>query len=97
MRRAEKMTPIGDLIARLLQRKSWQGHVLSARVATQWEAIVGPVNALHTRPVKIERSRLTIECDHDTWRTELQFLKPQIIERVNEALGKNAVKEVFLR
>ncbi|MBI5059957.1 DUF721 domain-containing protein [candidate division KSB1 bacterium] len=91
------MTPIGDLITRILQRKGWQGHVLSARVATQWEAIVGPVNALHTRPARIERGRLTIECDHDTWRTELQFLKPEIIERVNEVLGKDAVREVFLR
>jgi predicted nucleic acid-binding Zn ribbon protein len=38
-----------------------------------------------------------VECDHDVWRTELSFLKPEILKRIAEVQGEGVVKEIFLK
>lgn len=95
--RDSKAVSIERVIERLLGRKSWQNPVTCARVQQQWAEIVGPVNASHTQPERLSRGILYVACDHDTWRTELQYLKPELLKRIAEVVGAGAVKEIFLR
>ncbi len=95
--RPSRATSIASVVERLLGRKSWQGPVTCARIQQQWVEIVGPVNAQHTRPELLTRGLLYVTCDHDTWRTELQYLKPEMLKRIAEVVGEGAVKDVFLK
>jgi predicted nucleic acid-binding Zn ribbon protein len=97
MKKTEKAVPIRAAIEQLLARKSWQGHVMASRVSLEWPQIVGPEIAARTRPERLAHGRLYIVCEHDVWRTELQYLKPEILQRVAEVLGEGVVKDVYLR
>lgn len=88
---------IASAVEKLLGRKAWQNPVTCARVALLWPEIVGPVAAQHTYPDALSNHKLYIVCDHDTWRTELQYLKPEMLKRIAEVVGEGAVKEIFLR
>lgn len=97
MFRQRKIVPIQEAVQQLLNRKSWQGHVLASRVSLEWKEIVGPEIAARTRPERLAHGKLYIECEHDVWRTELQYLKPEILKRVAEVVGEGVVKDVYLK
>lgn len=97
MKKERHAISISSAVEQLLARKSWKGHVMASRVSLEWNEIVGPEIAARTRPERLDHGRLYISCEHDVWRTELHYLKPEILKRVAEVLGEGVVKDVFLR
>jgi predicted nucleic acid-binding Zn ribbon protein len=95
--RSKKAVHIADLLKRVLGDRKFRQGVRQAQIKLRWEEIVGPEIAARTRPVHLSRGRLLVECDHDVWRTELSFLKPEILKRIAEVQGEGAVKEIFLK
>ena len=65
-------------------------------VWTRWGEFVGETLARHVQPVRLRRGVLVVRVDDSTWMQELQFLKHDLRARVNAALERTAVREVFL-
>jgi predicted nucleic acid-binding Zn ribbon protein len=95
--RHKKAVHIADILERILGDRKFRQGVRKAEITLRWSEIVGPEIAARTRPVHLSRGRLLIECDHDVWRTELSFLKPEILKRIAEVEGEGVVKEIFLK
>jgi predicted nucleic acid-binding Zn ribbon protein len=95
--RSKKAIHISDLLKRVLGDRKFRQGVRQAEIKLRWEEIVGPEIAARTRPLHLSRGRLLVECDHDVWRTELSFLKPEILKRIAEVQGEGVVKEIFLK
>ena len=95
--RSNRIRRIDDVLATLLKRKRWRNGLLYARIYQEWPQIVGKEIASHATPAHFSRGRLDIACDHDVWRAELQFLKPELLARLTEAFGEGVVKEIWLR
>ena len=51
----------------------------------EWPNIVGEQVAQHVTPIKLERGRLIVEIDDPSWATQMRFLEPQLIEKLNAA------------
>ena len=88
---------ISRILDSLLHQKKWQKGLTEAEIAVRWEEIVGPRIAAHTTPKTLLRGRLEVACDHDVWRAELQFQKPEMIIRIRDITNSDAVKEIFLK
>ena len=95
--RSKKAVHISELLKRVLGDRKFRQGVRNAEIKLRWEQIVGPEIAARTRPLHLTRGRLLVECDHDVWRTELSFLKPEILKRIAEVEGDGVVKEIFLK
>ncbi len=95
--RAGKPTSIGRLLDRLLEQKKWRQGIKAAQLRLEWAEIVGPHIAEHAKPGTLHGKRLIVECDHDVWRTELAYLKPELLKRIAEAMGEDVVKEIWLK
>jgi predicted nucleic acid-binding Zn ribbon protein len=95
--RREKAVSIADLLDRLLAQKSWRRGVEAARIRILWNEIVGPEIAARAQPERLDRGRLIVHCEHDVWRTELTYLRPELLKRIAEVMGDGVVKEIFLR
>jgi predicted nucleic acid-binding Zn ribbon protein len=95
--RSKNSIRIDDLMESLLKQKRWQSGIQMARLRTIWAELVGPEIAAHTQPDKLFGKRLTILCDHDVWRTELQYLAPELLKRIAEGIGEGKVNEIWLR
>jgi hypothetical protein len=72
-----------------------------AAILTEWETVVGPVWARHTCPEKLARSRdaergavLHLRVESGPFATELIHSEPQLIQRINNFYGYNAVERV---
>lgn len=95
--RSNRMMRIDDILASLLRQKKWRTGLLYARIHEEWPTIVGKEIANHAQPTHLSRGRLEVSCDHDVWRAELQFLKPELLARLTEALGEGVVKDIWLK
>jgi predicted nucleic acid-binding Zn ribbon protein len=93
----KKAVPLSDVLQRVLTQGNWRKELNEARLRREWAEIVGPEIAARAQPVEIFRGRLLIHCEHDVWRTELTYLKPELLQRIAEVMGEGFVKEIWLK
>lgn len=66
------------------------------RLKDRWEELMGPAMAKRARIVSLKNGRLVIKSDSSALRNELSMARSKIAERLNEALGKDAIEEVVI-
>ena len=59
-----------------------------------WPKIVGTKIAENTTAELVDFNILTIKVKNSTWRNELYLKKDIILEKLNEELGPNTIKEL---
>ena len=69
----------------LLDRLGAESSTAITGVFGEWPNIVGEQVAQHVKPIKLERGRLIVEIDDPSWATQMRFLEPQLIEKLNAA------------
>ncbi|WP_165985032.1 DUF721 domain-containing protein [Streptomyces sp. YIM 98790] len=86
--------PLAAALERLTAERGWELPLAVGGVMGRWPEIVGATNAEHWRPEHFdEESRtLTVRCDSTAWATQLRLLAPQVLARLNQDLGRGAVK-----
>jgi predicted nucleic acid-binding Zn ribbon protein len=60
---------------------------LLARVQAVWPEVAGEVVASEAEPVSERAGAVSFSCGSGVWANELELLSPNLIERLNEALG----------
>ena len=68
-----------------------------ARVQEIWEPATGAAIAASARPTGEREGLLTISCEAAVWAQELELIAPQLIPRLNAALGGEAIRELRCR
>jgi predicted nucleic acid-binding Zn ribbon protein len=58
-----------------------------ARVQVCWAAAVGEAIAAATRPIAEREGVLTVHCATSVWAQELDLMAPELLSRLNAALG----------
>lgn len=63
-------------------------------VQRAWPATVGPAIAGEAQPTAERGGVLTVSCSASVWAQELDLMAPQIIERLNGALGGAPIRRL---
>ena len=85
--------PIGALIPRLTRPAFRRKSPAGAQLMADWPSVIGPALAGVTTPQKLSHGTLTLACSGPT-AMELTHLAPQIIQRINAHLGRQAVERL---
>ncbi len=72
-------------------------RLMEYRIKRQWPAMVGRAVAARTEPTRLIKDTLYCVVNSSAWMTELNYQKPLIINKINDYLGKEAVKAVVFR
>jgi predicted nucleic acid-binding Zn ribbon protein len=62
-------------------------QTLLARVQAAWPEAVGPAIAAEAQPLSERAGKLVVGCRSATWASELELLAPDLVTKLNEALG----------
>jgi len=62
-----------------------------------WPIAVGKRIAMHTRAVRMVRTRLIVEVEDATWQRQLFALSGQILRNLENSIGPGAVEDLELR
>ena len=59
-----------------------------------WNDIVGKTVAKNTEPDRVEHGVIIVKVSSPTWRQELYFQKKEIIQKINNTIGKNVIRDI---
>jgi len=82
--------PVATALDRLAARLA--PGTLLAEVQRVWPEAAGPAFAAQSAPVSERDGVVTVACASAVWAQELDLLSERVIERLNERLGRPAVR-----
>lgn len=88
------MEPLAGVLPRVLKQLGLEDGLLGWRAVHEWEQVVGPRVARHTRAVAFRDGVLQIEVEGSAWMHELGFLKTDLMRKVNRHLGRRLVRNI---
>jgi hypothetical protein len=89
--------PVGEVLRTVMQDRGLGAGGSLAKLMARWPASVGADIARHACPAMLKGGRLTVTVDSSAWMGQLSMLAPGIIEKVNEAIGEDLVKNLHFR
>ena len=88
---------LAELIEELLQQNQIGRSSPEQTIRERWTELVGPSNAAHSHPARIERNRLLVLVPHSVVRNELFHHRDEIVSRIRQLPGCADVKSLNLR
>ena len=85
---------IGAILPGVLKTCRRHPDAQLVRVWDLWADIVGEMIAENARPAAFKGKLIIVHVESPTWIHHLQYMKAEIIERINRALGKPLVAEI---
>ena len=82
------------LLADIFKNNSFNKGIRDGQTVLLWEASVSAEIARQTEAVKVRNRVLYINTKSPVWAQELNFLKKEIIDRINEKAGYRALCDI---
>ena len=83
-------TPIGEVVDGLLRERTFARGLPIGRLASDWQAVVGPRLASESAPVSLDGGVLVVAASTGPWGA----LAREIANRANRSLGSELVRTV---
>jgi hypothetical protein len=97
MTRRREFDSLSAILTAVAPRLGLAATLCEHRLRERWPDIVGEQIAAHTRPDQIRFKKLYVLVEHSVWLQQLTFLKPDLLGKVRQAVGPDAVTELVLR
>ena len=92
--RNKEFTHIGSLIEQLQGRIKKINHSDMSDIWDRWDQLVGPSIAANAQPAVFKGKLLLVHVSSSTWLQQLQFLKTDMIRKINAEFGQTLVEEI---
>jgi predicted nucleic acid-binding Zn ribbon protein len=89
-----KFVHIGSIIGDVLAKYRHETDAELVQVWQIWDDIVGTVIAQNAKPAAFKGRILLVHVNSSTWIHQLQFLKKEMIEKLNDTLGKTLIEDL---
>lgn len=93
--RQPKPEMLGEILRKILKKKNIPSAGTDQRLLDLWRRAVGPQIAAQTLPDNIKRGTLFVRVSSPVWMHQLQFLKEEILARINELSENEGIKGLF--
>lgn len=91
-----KPQELGNVLGGLFDKHT-RRQIEDALLLQRWPELVGENIARNTEALRIEGGVLLLRVTHPVWRSELAGLKTELIEKLNTAAGREAVRDIHFR
>jgi predicted nucleic acid-binding Zn ribbon protein len=93
-KRKAKFVHIGSIIGDVLKKYGHQTDAELVQVWQVWDSILGNVIAQNAKPAAFKGRILLVHVTSSSWIHQLQFLKKEMIAKLNDALGKALIEDL---
>ncbi len=93
-RKASEVTHLKDIIHQVLHgcRKDSAQHL--TQICSLWNHAVGEIIAKSAQPAALKEKILIVHVNSSPWIQQLQFLKKEIVEKINLASEKEMLEDI---
>ena len=95
MRRKNEQ-PIGEVLKDMFKEYGLERKFQQAEIGYVWNNLLGPSVANVTSKVILRNGKLTVYLDSSLVKHELTMMRSRLIAGLNEAMGKELVREIHL-
>jgi predicted nucleic acid-binding Zn ribbon protein len=95
MKRKGGVISLSKALHGLLRSWGLDGKIREHQTVDFWDQIVGPRIAEKTQSLRVEDGKMFVRVRTSSWKTELVFMKPDIIKRLNQAVGRKVIKDII--
>lgn len=92
--RSRKFRRLSDALPGVLKRLGLERTLAAQQAVLIWPELVGAKTAEHSRAVAVDSGVLIVMVDSPAWSTQLSYLKPQLLRRLEQRLGPGLVKDI---
>jgi predicted nucleic acid-binding Zn ribbon protein len=85
---------VGGVLGRILEGFGLTREMSGWLAVEAWPKLVGPRIARHTHAVAFHDGTLQVEVEGSAWMQELSYLKRELVQRINQGLGAEHVRDV---
>ena len=99
MKKRAQSTPenVGPILERLFSSLNLGIKVKQYQIWDVWEGVVGEAIARQTQPHQIRNMVLWVTVSSSTWMQQLEFMKKQIVGRLNDCIGEKVITDIRFR
>jgi len=87
---------LDSVIAEWIRENDLEKPLLEHRVVEQWDTILGPTIARYSRDISVKDGMLRVRITNAALRQELFEQRYKLIQKLNDAVGGEAVKDIRL-
>jgi predicted nucleic acid-binding Zn ribbon protein len=87
----------GAAIRRLVAERGWEDTTTAAGVLANWDKLVGPEIADHSRPESLLDGVLVLVAESTAWATQLRLLTRTIQAKLREQVGPDVVTSIVVK
>jgi predicted nucleic acid-binding Zn ribbon protein len=87
----------GSAIRRLVAERGWEDTTTAAGVLANWDKLVGPEIADHSRPESLVDGVLVLVAESTAWATQLRLMTRTMAARLREQVGEGVVTSITVR
>jgi hypothetical protein len=88
---------LAEALQQFLRQSRMKGNIQAFQITDIWEELMGKTIARYTDSIQIINHTLFISTSVAPLKNELLYQKEKIIQRVNDALGDNVIKDLVIR
>jgi len=89
--------PLRGGLDRVLRRLGGSSAASTEALSGHWADLVGESVATHCSPVAVNNSVLVVAVSDPAWASQLKFLEPDLVARMNEKLGEKSIESIEFR
>ena len=87
---------IKSTLDELVKGRDWEGALAEGNLFSSWSEIVGEEIAGHSDPVTFFEGVLTVRASSTAWATQLNLLKPSILEEIRMNVSDVLVDDLLV-
>ena len=87
----------GRVLDSYIADRGWEISVSIHTLLERWADVVGESVAAHSTPETYDGGVVVVRTDSTAWATQLRTIAPQIVAKLNEAVGDGSVTRVEVR
>ncbi|NNC86780.1 MAG: DUF721 domain-containing protein [Bacteroidia bacterium] len=87
---------IGDAVQSWLKNHGMEQKLNEVKISHLWEEVMGKTIATRTTNLRVTNAKLQITVSSAPLKSELVLNREKILNRINEELGSNYIKEVVI-
>ena len=88
---------LSEALEEVVERIGIKQSVLSDRAKDVWKEAVGDLINSNTTLENIENNKIVVIVSNESWKKELLDRKEEIIMKINDLIGENAIKDIIFR
>lgn len=89
--------PLKQVIDSMLDAYKLKSGINEVRIINEWENAVGSLISQKTDKIFVKRRKLYVYMSSSVIKNELVYAREEIISRLNEAIGEDAIDELIIR